>query len=320
MTAPSPAPTPVAPRRIPWLAYGQLLRLPNVFTAMADIVMGFLLTHPRLAPGDGWRLGVLLAASSSLYLAGMVLNDYFDRQTDAQERPERPLPSGRIAPAAAARLGATLLALGVGLAWLATALGHGQLRPGLVGVALAAAILLYDRVLKRTPLGPLGMGACRSLNVLLGMSLLPGSWHAPHGQVALALGVYVTGVTWFARREATQSQRLPLALALGVILAGIALLLGLPERTPDAILLLQVQPARWSLLLAAIGLIVGHRCFWAIVEPTPRRVQTAVRQCLFSLVLLDAAVCFVVWDTTGAIAVMLLLVPTVLLGRWMYAT
>ena len=84
-------------------AYLQLLRLPNVFTAMADMLLGFLFTHQTLEP---WPQFVLLLGSSSLlYLAGMVLNDYFDRDQDARERPLRPIPSGRVSAANARKLG-----------------------------------------------------------------------------------------------------------------------------------------------------------------------------------------------------------------------
>ena len=84
-------------------AYLQLVRLPNVFTAMADVLLGYLFTHPRLEPVGHFAL--LLVASSMLYLAGMVLNDYFDQEQDARERPARPLPSGRVTPQAARLLG-----------------------------------------------------------------------------------------------------------------------------------------------------------------------------------------------------------------------
>ncbi len=66
-------------------AYLELVRVPNVFTAMADILLGFLFTHRGLEPFGPFVL--LLAASSMLYLSGMVLNDYFDREQDARERP-----------------------------------------------------------------------------------------------------------------------------------------------------------------------------------------------------------------------------------------
>ncbi len=42
--------------------------------------------------------------------------------------------------------------------------------PTVLALLLTAAIFLYDGWLKRTLVGPVGMGACRFLNVLLGMS------------------------------------------------------------------------------------------------------------------------------------------------------
>ena len=74
------------------LDYLRLVRLPNVFTALADVTMGFLFVHHTLQP-----LAVFLplaAASALLYSAGMVLNDVWDVELDRRERPERPLPSG----------------------------------------------------------------------------------------------------------------------------------------------------------------------------------------------------------------------------------
>ena len=103
-------------------AYLELLRLPNVFTAMADVVMGFFFVVVVNVPVDAARLGLLVGASSLLYCAGMVLNDVFDFDLDARERPERPLPSGRISRPAAARLGWGLLATGVVLGVLAAVL------------------------------------------------------------------------------------------------------------------------------------------------------------------------------------------------------
>ena len=73
-------------------AYLQLLRLPNVFTALADVAMGLLVAGGAL---DNWHVLVPLGiASAGLYLAGMVLNDWFDAELDARERPSRPIPSG----------------------------------------------------------------------------------------------------------------------------------------------------------------------------------------------------------------------------------
>ena len=62
------------------------------------------------------RAAGLTAASSCLYLAGMALNDYADREVDAVERPGRPIPSGRVTPGFALGLAAGLTAAAAGLA------------------------------------------------------------------------------------------------------------------------------------------------------------------------------------------------------------
>ena len=275
------------------------MRLPNVFTAMADVAMGFLFVQSPLwtwnAWRDGWTLALLIAASVSLYTAGMVLNDVFDLETDRRERPERPIPSGRVSLKAARRLGWNLLALGVVLG-IGAAFFVGHLRPAVVAALLAAGVVLYDAWLKRTPLGPPAMGGCRMLNVLLGMSVMAGPLAAENWLVAGAIGVYVAGVTWFARREAQESRRLPLTLATLVMVLGIAMLAWLPRWSDRLILQVQAEPRRWYLLTGALGVLIVWRCFRAAIEPTPARVRMAVAHCLLSLVMLDAVACYAVRD------------------------
>src|SRR5438067_5126018 len=92
-----PAPARAA---FPWRAYAQLVRLPNVFTALADIAVGTLAAH-RLTPEQRWQPGLwLFAASACLYSAGMVWNDYFDVEQDPRDRPFPPLPPRRLPSAA----------------------------------------------------------------------------------------------------------------------------------------------------------------------------------------------------------------------------
>jgi hypothetical protein len=66
--------------------------------------------------------------------------------------------------------------------------------------------------------------------------------------------------------------------------------------------------------------MIGWRCLWAVFDPVPQRVQYAVRNCIFSLVMLDGMVTFGVRDLWWAVAVLALLVPTMYLGRWIYST
>ncbi len=298
-------------------AYLQLLRLPNVFTAMADILLGFLFTHASLEPWPEFAL--LLCASSLMYLAGMVLNDYFDQDQDARERPFRPIPSGRISARTARSLGWAMVLAGAGLGWAVTGL-TGTPRPGVVATLLAVAVVAYDAVLKKTPAGPLAMGACRMLNVLLGMSAAGEPWQSVHYVVAGGIGLYIVGVTWFARTEARQSNRPQLAMAVAVLLAGIALVASLPHWTTGQEWPEVRVPDRWFLFWAMIGILIGWRCLRAVADPRPPMVQASVKSCIFSLVILDAAACLAVQGPFWGLIILALLVPTMTLGRWIYST
>ncbi len=301
-------------------AYLQLVRLPNVFTALADVLMGYLVTHAGLGP---WPPLVLLLASSGLiYSAGMALNDAYDVEQDRRERPQRPIPSGRVSLATAFRLGFGMLGAGVVCGWLA-GLSERSAWPGVVAAAVALLAWGYDAVLKRTPLGPLAMGGCRTLNVLLGMSLA-GRWTPPLLLVAAGLGLYVAGITWFARREAAVSRRWQLGLATGVMALGLATIAALPwvdaREAAPALAAGTSAAERFPFLIAVLALLILRRCFAAVLDPAPPRVQAAVRQAIFSLVVLDAAVTLAACGPLWATAVVALLAPTLLLGRWLYAT
>ena len=266
------------------LAYLRLLRLPTVFTALADIFLGFLLTHPALTSDEGPNplpaFLLLCAASAGLYLSGMAFNDYFDRLIDAQERPNRPIPSGAISPAAALRLGGVLMLIGL------VAAGFVGMPSLLVAVALCALVLGYDGGLKKTPLGPLVMGSCRVGNVLLGASavtVIADVVQRPQLPIALGLGVYIVGVTLFARQEATTSRRSGLLMATVVINGGIV---GLAAYVNAA----APETHRLSALmvLAMILFTLDRRLAVAIAQPSPQVVQLAIKVLLLSLVMLDA--------------------------------
>ncbi len=298
-------------------AYLQLLRLPNVFTAMADILLGYLFTHDPVSFDPA--IALLLAASSLVYLAGMALNDYFDRHQDARERPGRPIPSGRVSARSAWRLGVELLVAGQVFGWLAGLL-TGDWRPGIVVSILAALVLLYDGGLKHTLVGPAAMGGCRMFNVLLGMSVSDYEWTAVNWVLALGVGIYVGGLTTFARREAARSGRGQLSMGLATMLAGIGVLASVPWWASGFEWPFVSAPGNWLLFWALMALWIGVRCGWALLDPRPQRVQAAVRGGIFSLVVLDAGACLAVQNPIWAAAILALLAPTLLLGRWLYST
>jgi len=305
------------------LAYAQLMRLPNVFTAMADIFMGFWFTHESLEPVGVFML--LLLSSSCLYIAGMVLNDVFDIEQDRRERPGRPLPSGRIELKHAARLGWSLLAVGVILGWCAAPLANRML-PGIIATILAAFVVIYDRFVKRTPCGPLAMGACRALNVVLGMSASVRPLGVVHQYIAECLGCYIAGVTWFARREASTSRRGNLVCGLFISAVAIILLTGFTHLMPDDELVPLDRFAQWSvpfisaLVFYFLFLLTSARFINATITLQPVAVQAAVKTGILLVIVIDAAVLLFVRGAGPAIGVALLLAPATILGRWVYST
>ncbi len=153
------------------LAFAQLLRIPNVFTAFADIALGACVAAALLpsAALEFWAAYLILAlASGCLYLAGMVWNDYFDLAEDKKARAFRPLPSGRVGVGTAVVLGTLLFAAGVALAGAAGVVAQPEwnYEPLVFALGIMAGVLIYDGGAKRTPAGPVAMAACRFLNVL----------------------------------------------------------------------------------------------------------------------------------------------------------
>jgi len=300
-----------------FLAYAQLVRLPNAFTAMADICLGALATGAL--PGGTLAFICLLIASTSLYSAGMVWNDFFDFEQDLRERAFRPLPSGRITRGAAARLGLLLLLTGVAFAGAADqAAGSDRFRALTVAGLLVAAILLYDGWLKRTAFGPVAMGSCRFLNILLGLTILGSPIPTWGWLLALAIGTYIAGVTWFARTEAHVSNQNMLLSAAAIMLLGIVLALAVPAlaKYADA----DVAPSiGFPYLMVAFAGYLALAVLPAISRPVPQRVQPAVKRAVLGLVLLDAilAAGLVGW---GGLALVLLLAPAMWLGKWIYST
>jgi 4-hydroxybenzoate polyprenyltransferase len=293
------------------LAYAQLLRLPNVFTAFADILLAGCITGALWAQPLPFLL--VLLASGCFYMSGMVWNDIFDREEDARTQAFRPIPSERVKLRGAILLGSLLVVLGLSFSWLVTLIYTTP--TGWVSLALLLMIMLYNRWLKHTPVGPVAMGTCRFLNVLLGLSL-SSEWFTSSVSfhVAGCVGVYIIGVTWFARTEETQSSAKLLKYAAGLmLLAGLSVLL-IPLHDPALKIWFGVP---YALFLA--GVFVGVGVVPALQNPMPKMVQNAVKRSIFGLVMLDAVLASLFIGAPGLFIVLLLL-PAIVLGKRIYST
>lgn len=263
----------------------QLLRPANVVTALADVLAGAALARAT----DLGTLPYLLGATAGLYAGGIVLNDVFDRRIDRVERPERPIPSGRIHPTTAALLGALLLVTGVTLARAANPTA------GLVGTAVALAVLLYDAAAKRHAfLGPLTMGLCRGLNLLLGVAIVPTAVASLWPLAGLAV-VYIAAVTMVSRGEVGGGRR-PVALAATALISLVVLVLLLLPAIPGALSLPGAAPGL-SAAATMVAVVLAGLLAWRVLpaflaasrRPDPATIRNAVRRGVLSLVLLDAA-------------------------------
>jgi 4-hydroxybenzoate polyprenyltransferase len=170
----------------------ELVRAPAALTVPGDTLAG--------AASAGWpagaRTAALPVASTCLYWAGMALNDWADRQVDAVERPERPIPSGRVPAGTALAVAGTLTAAGVA----AAAVGGGR-RSAATAVVLAAAVWAYDLSPKQGALSVATMASTRGLDVLLGASAGGLSGLRAAAVPAAMVAVHTAGVTALSRGE-----------------------------------------------------------------------------------------------------------------------
>lgn len=264
---------PHAPVRA-WL---ELVRLPAIFTAPADVLAGLaiggaVVTAPDAAAA---RVAALAAGSVAIYAAGMAANDLFDRRIDAEERPGRPLPSGRIGVGAAWIFVAVLQMVGIALA-----LAGGGGAAALTSVGTVVLTYLYNGVLKHTALGPLAMGACRYGNAAIGLAAT-GTFEPVALTLPASTALYVTAVTMVSRHEAYGEASPALRRAL-VTLVAAALL-------PAAAVVVGALPAQLAALVAvlsAASLVTPVRVAW---QGGAAQVRGAVRAGIFGIPLMNVA-------------------------------
>lgn len=286
------------------LAYARLVRLPNLFTAPPDVVLGAAIVAAAGADVAGETIVGLAVASTLLYAAGTTLNDYFDAPEDERLRPERPIPAGTVSRRRALALGATLLVGGVAIAAVV-----GGTASGVAVAVLALAIVSYDGAFKGSTLGYLFMGGSRGLNVVLGTTAagsLTGGLPPWGAAVPLLVAVYIATVTFMAESESGERNSLAVPVAMaGTAVATVGVTGLLVVRSPPP-----VEAALATALLAGFVAWTGRALWMAYADPKPETIGPAIGTCVLALVVFDAAVA----AATGigwALAALAPLVPAV---------
>jgi 4-hydroxybenzoate polyprenyltransferase len=179
------------------LLLGRTSNLPTVWT---NVLCGAVLSGTEPHPA---QLALLVACGSAFYEGGMFLNDAFDADIDARERPTRPIPAGVVARSTVFQLGFGLLALGLVLLVVASLVGLtlAGWAATLAGAGTAACILIYNRWHKGHAWSPIAMGACRAGLYLTAAYAVAGIAHRDVLYGAVALLLYVVGLTHIARFE-----------------------------------------------------------------------------------------------------------------------
>lgn len=243
----------------------ELVRAPAALSVPGDTLAG-----AAAAGRLGGRAAALPVASVCLYWAGMALNDWADRGLDATERPERPIPSGRVRPGQALAVAGGLTAAGLGIA--AAAGG----RPALVTAGLlAGAVWAYDTTLKDGPAGPAAMAACRGLDVLLGASGNGGTRAA--AVPAALLAAHTAGVTLLSRGEVHGTSPTVARAATGATVATAAVA-ALRDRRPLG-----------AALAATYAVAVGRAQAAAVTSPDAGTVRRATGAGIRGMIPLQAA-------------------------------
>ena len=284
------------------IGFLRLTRPANIVTAVSDILAGAAIAGYAGGFNDLSSVLFLILATVGLYGGGVVFNDVFDADLDRVERPERPIPSGLISEREGALLGTFLLLIGIAAAFNVFPYPSGALA---VGIAVAA--LVYDKWGKHHAiLGPLNMGLCRGLNLLLGMSLFPDTL-TQYGYLALVPVAYIAAITMISRGEVHGGKSNTILFAGVLYLIVILSILYISITHGNALYA--------SLFLVGFAFVIYRPLFKAFREPVGRNIGKAVKSGVLALILMNASWAAAFGAPWLALVIVILLPVSIFLAR-----
>ena len=291
---------------LPIKPYIQLLRPANIVTAVADIIAGYAISLYLFHTIEISHI-TLIFATICLYGGGIVLNDAFDAKLDGVERPERPIPSGKVSVKNAKILGFSLLSMGC------ISAGYNNWISGLTAISVAILIVLYDVYSKKKYfMGPLNMGMCRGGNLLLGMSANPiilNEWW----YLATIPIVYIAAITMVSRGEVTGGNPKTLYAA------GVLYFLVIVAQLYISYTIAQ-EFFMTSILLFFFGLFIFIPLIKAMKNPIGPNIGKAVKAGVISLIVMDATWCFAFGHPILGLITLALMPVSILLSKFFAVT
>ena len=275
--------------------YLQLVRLPGIFTAFSNVLIGYFFSFSFNS--EIIFLPYLLATSGMLFCSGMIFNDYFDYNLDKKERSFRPLPSGKISKQNALLIGFIFLILAN---ISASFLGFDSL---IISLILSCIILFYNLKLKSISfLGIFNLSVIRMLNILLGFSIIDISFEFI--QYLFPLGIFIVGISILAKNE-TKSN-VVIYKKLNKIIIAITI-------TSVSILVINNFQFESLLFLGLFSFLSGYSLFF-------KKIQNQITFQLLLIILLDSILISFFVPLQFSILVSLLILPAYVISKKLYLT
>jgi 4-hydroxybenzoate polyprenyltransferase len=262
----------------------RLMRPSNIVTAISDILAGVAIasyTTNYTWLQQNWSSILLLVISTiGLYGGGVVLNDVFDAELDKTERPERPIPSRIVSKKEGALFASFLFLMGIASA----AFVH----PNYVfsattslAVAITISCIVYDKWGKHySYFGPVNMGLCRGLNLILGISILHEALTI-YWPLFIIPVIYIGAITMISRGEVHGGKKSTLygAVILYAIVISCIIYVGIRNNTILYVLC----------FLLLFAYLIFPPLQKAIREPKGSLIGKAVKAGVIALIVMNAS-------------------------------
>jgi len=282
------------------------MRPANIVTAVSDVLAGITISgfffNSHFDLNNIQPVLLLCLSTIGLYGGGVVFNDVFDTELDSIERPERPIPRGIVTKKEASILGTILLLTGIISGFILSFIS------GMIALIIAIAALVYDKWGKhQTVAGPLNMGLCRGLNLLLGVSIitteLTNWWY-----LAFIPIIYIASITMISRGEVHGGKKNLLYIACLFYILVIGLIFSFAWLNKGSILIT-------AAFLAVFAWMIFNPLVKAIQNPAGKNIGKAVKAGVIGLILMNASWASASGELYLALLIAALLPVSILLAK-----